>query len=61
MLKANGRLEINLVTSAGDRARVRVSRGGEERLVDLEDVRFATGGALTLVHSPEGNDGLAVA
>lgn len=51
MLKRHGRLEISLLGTVGNRASAALSRGGLEMEVELEDVVFATGGALTLVHS----------
>ena len=55
LLKKNGRLELSLkYTGDGDKVAVNVSRGGELSVMIFEDVRFATGGALTLAHLPGG-------
>jgi len=54
LLKENGRIELSLLNlGEGDKdvGLVRVHRGGEETVVTVEDVRFATGGAITLVHA----------
>lgn len=54
LLSARGNLELTLQGSAGgDKVAVKVSRGGESLVMVFEDVAFASGGALTLVHSSE--------
>ena len=53
-MKKYGRLELRLRdTGNGDKISVNVTHAGEVSLTMFEDVVFATGGALTLVHLPQ--------
>ena len=51
-LSAQGRLEMKLVADDGDQAVVSIERGGVRQELVVEDVKFNTGGALTMVHNP---------
>lgn len=54
ILKKSGRLELSL-KGAGNAGKVSVNVNGaaEDLVMVFEDVTFATGGAITLVHLPE--------
>jgi len=51
MLNAHGRLELSLVKIEEGKAEVKLERGGDVRVVQVEDVRFQSGGAVTLFHT----------
>lgn len=54
LLKKHGNLELSLKDiDSGGKVSVTVSRGDDPMTMLFEDVVFATGGALTLVHLPE--------
>lgn len=55
-MKKYGRLELSLLTpNNGTKVAVTVTHAGERSQAMFEDVVFATGGAITLVHLPPAN------
>lgn len=54
LLKKHGNLELSLKnTDNGDKVAVHVAHGGTASLAMFEDIIFAAGGAITLVHLPQ--------